>query len=217
MGKGCQPATEDTLVTCWQHDAMGMGKGWRESTLAERMNLVLERVRPAEARPSDQGQAALVKRLVERFGGQKETYKGQVSRMAKGGRDQGAPSTLRQMAEVAHVSYVWLSLGEGQPDDPNPWGPNYVRELELAVAFGGGIDWFGIERVKSLRQIAPDFPGRTAREWLDELEAARNAKPKSPSSPPPGSGPRSNKKHEPRQQADTVPLQRVPGKKAKHG
>jgi transcriptional regulator with XRE-family HTH domain len=194
---------------------MGQGKDWRKTSVADRTQYVLTLVRPATASKNDQGMGELVRRIEERTG--EVVNKGEISRLASGGRKDPKPQTLRRVADGAPVSYVWLSLGEGQPEDPNPWGPNYVRELELAVAFGGGIGWYGITRVESLRQIAPDFPGRTAREWLDELEAARNAKPKSPSSPPPGSGPRSNKKHEPRQQADTVPLQRVPGKKAKHG
>jgi hypothetical protein len=155
-----------------------MRKDWRNSTLAERMQFVIELVRPVDAATNVKGVSELVRRIKETTG--YEVKKGMISKLTKkDARDEGKPSTLRRIAESAPVSYVWLSLGEGQPDDPNAWGSHYVRNLEVAIAFGGGVEQFGRDWVADLRKTADQHPDRTPEEWLEALEAPRTGLPRS--------------------------------------
>ena len=81
------------------------------------------------------------------------------------------PETFKKIADAAGVSYVWLSLGEGQPGDPNPWGEGYSPELETAVAYHQSE--FSEATIARARQLAKRGQRHTPREWgrrLRELQ-----------------------------------------------
>ncbi len=132
---------------------------WHGSSLRERLAYLSERLND---RPiSEHGAAAaLARKLEER--------KEQISRYLSEDRGKPEVDTLRRWAEKGEVSFVWLALGEGLPDDINPWSGEYCRELQIALAYVGDI--YGPDILEEARREAKRGH-RTPREWVAYLKA----------------------------------------------
>jgi len=148
-------------VCAWQHLDVPERKDWRKTTLVERLLYALQRADerwPTERKRGAgdtrlRGVTALAKAMGVAPGTVTSMIKREKARAEKAqdekARDTGpAPQTFRKIADAIPVSYLWLTLGEGQPEDVNPWAEGYCRELEIAIEFMGGARRIGEEWVE---------------------------------------------------------------------